>query len=148
MPGDVAPNRPFRSVMIKFCTTLCYDVVIDLVQQRCPPSQWPLLCRHSSLTNCIPQSQKIEGTEDCIHIAISLQSTGQVRNITILRKYVDKVSFISTQISIDLNQNNLFLVRITNGRFGRESCNECRSISNDTSSGDFTIYLGLVRTRR
>ena len=52
----------------------------------------------------------------CIYIALSLCCTGQVRNITILRKYVDKVSFISTQISIQLNQNNFVISRPYNKR--------------------------------
>ena len=30
---------------------------------------------------------------------------------------------------------------------GKASLNECRSIKNDTPSGDFTIYLGLEEER-
>ena len=73
-------------------------------------------------------------------IALFLRSTPQVRKIAILRKFVNyKILSIWTTLII-LIATKLFLVRFTNGRFGKASSNEYRSNRNNTSSWTFTIY--------
>ena len=64
-----------------------------------------------------------------MHNTISVEYSAVKKNITVLRKYVHNVSFISTQISVQLNQNHFGISRPHNKRgFDRASCNECRFI--------------------
>ena len=116
------------------------------VQQRCL-SQWPLLCSHSSSTNCIPRSLKTKRTETAgklyIHCTISADYWASKRYINTKKICRQSITHFDVDLSSIKSEQLWYFSSAQHMGDLTEHLAEYRSVTNDTASGDFTIYLRL-----